>query len=246
MTHGEIIILIVVIGTQLIVEILRRVLPSYLSEKGKNLATKQDIGEITNRIEGAKTQYLLAIESKKSDLTFYSITKGKITERAIESIIAFFEDCIELYANKLMPSFGDLPIDDGQGVNHQIDETKALFKKTFIDYHRVGVYFNPNDTIYIKTSELLYSIIEIEKIYNRHIGAIKRTIIEEMYVAKNQLQKDRYKECVEQSDKESSDYLKEIEPRISDFREKYLAYVHSMQSILRINKDSILNNTSLL
>lgn len=42
--------------------LLRDFLPSYGREKGKNLATKEDIGEITNRIESVKTQYATVIE----------------------------------------------------------------------------------------------------------------------------------------------------------------------------------------
>src|SRR5476649_1844365 len=35
--------------------LLKSFMPSYLSQKGKNLATKEDIAEITAKIEGVKT-----------------------------------------------------------------------------------------------------------------------------------------------------------------------------------------------
>ncbi|CAG37899.1 hypothetical protein [Desulfotalea psychrophila] len=37
-------------------------LKSYSSEKGKNLATKEDIGEITHQVENVRTQYLQKLE----------------------------------------------------------------------------------------------------------------------------------------------------------------------------------------
>lgn len=41
-------------------------LPGYLSEKGKNLATKEDIVEITNQVERVRNQYAVLIEELKA------------------------------------------------------------------------------------------------------------------------------------------------------------------------------------
>lgn len=41
-------------------------LSSYLSEKGKNLATKEDIAEITDQVEAVRTQYSTLIEELKA------------------------------------------------------------------------------------------------------------------------------------------------------------------------------------
>jgi hypothetical protein len=48
--------------------LLKHYLPSYLTEKGKNLATKEDIEEITNKIERVKSQYVSEIEKLKAEL----------------------------------------------------------------------------------------------------------------------------------------------------------------------------------
>lgn len=41
-------------------------LPAYLAEKGKNLATKEDIGEITNSVETVKRQHAELLEALKT------------------------------------------------------------------------------------------------------------------------------------------------------------------------------------
>ena len=41
---------------------------AYNEEKGKNLATKEDIADITNRIESVKDSYNKALESHKIEL----------------------------------------------------------------------------------------------------------------------------------------------------------------------------------
>ena len=45
--------------------LLRFYVPAYLSEKAKNLATREDIAAITHEIEGVRTQYLSLIEELK-------------------------------------------------------------------------------------------------------------------------------------------------------------------------------------
>jgi hypothetical protein len=45
---------------------LKHFLPSYFSEKGKNLATREDIGEITRKVEEVRSEYLLQVESLKA------------------------------------------------------------------------------------------------------------------------------------------------------------------------------------
>ena len=48
---------------------LKKYLPDYLKEKGKNLATKEDIGEITDRIEAVKTDYARQLELFKNEIS---------------------------------------------------------------------------------------------------------------------------------------------------------------------------------
>lgn len=57
--------------------LMRHFFPGYLSEKGKNLATKEDIAEITRRIEDVKHDYasLLEDQKHKGQLKFAALDK---------------------------------------------------------------------------------------------------------------------------------------------------------------------------
>ena len=46
--------------------LVRAYLSTYLSKKGENLATREDISAITHEIEGVKTQYALLVEAGKA------------------------------------------------------------------------------------------------------------------------------------------------------------------------------------
>lgn len=58
----------VVAAPFIIAWLLKSYLPGYLSEKGKNLATKDDIAEITQRIEHVKNEYAKELELHRSDI----------------------------------------------------------------------------------------------------------------------------------------------------------------------------------
>jgi hypothetical protein len=49
--------------------LFKKYLFSYSSEKGKNLATKEDIEEITRKIESVKSEYLIELETVKVELS---------------------------------------------------------------------------------------------------------------------------------------------------------------------------------
>ena len=56
---------------------IRHYLPGYLSEKAKNLATKEDVAEITRRIEDVKHTYALLVEEQrqKGQLRFAALDR---------------------------------------------------------------------------------------------------------------------------------------------------------------------------
>jgi hypothetical protein len=56
-------ILIFIIGL-----LIGKFLPSYFNKKGENLATKEDIAEITKKAEEVKSEYLKELENFKADL----------------------------------------------------------------------------------------------------------------------------------------------------------------------------------
>ncbi|WP_325309975.1 hypothetical protein [Longimicrobium sp.] len=48
--------------------LLRLYLPGYIQEKAKNLATKEDVGDITRKIESVKVEYAGELERLKAEL----------------------------------------------------------------------------------------------------------------------------------------------------------------------------------
>lgn len=59
---------LVLIGVVVIGLLVRSFLPSYAKQKGKNLATKEDISEITSKVEEVRSQHTAQLERLKIDL----------------------------------------------------------------------------------------------------------------------------------------------------------------------------------
>ncbi|ELP5903357.1 chromosome partitioning protein ParA, partial [Vibrio vulnificus] len=64
---------------------LKSYLPSYFSEKAKNLATKEDIGEITSEVEQVKSGYAEMLEEVRSNhqLRLASIEREKLLKKEV-------------------------------------------------------------------------------------------------------------------------------------------------------------------
>jgi hypothetical protein len=57
--------------------LLRSYLPSYLSEKGKNHASKEDLQHLTRLVESVRAQYAGELEQLKANLS----SEGQVTDR---------------------------------------------------------------------------------------------------------------------------------------------------------------------
>ncbi|MCP3940110.1 MAG: chromosome segregation ATPase [Desulfobacteraceae bacterium] len=73
------------IGGGLIFYFIKSYLPAYLSEKGKNLATKEDIQSITDKVESVKAGYAEVIEKIKSNnqIKIAAIEREKNTKKEV-------------------------------------------------------------------------------------------------------------------------------------------------------------------
>ncbi|MBS1532303.1 MAG: hypothetical protein JSU01_18520 [Bacteroidetes bacterium] len=85
---------------------------AYSTEKGKNLATKEDIGEITQIVESIKTSLAKETEELKSDLSFKSehLIHLRAAERA--AIINYYKATWVLVLNFRRPDLIKNEIDD--------------------------------------------------------------------------------------------------------------------------------------
>lgn len=76
--------------------LLYRYLPAYAGQKGKNLATKEDIAEITRRIEGVKSDYAHELEGVRAAIGSRLGIHQFRYQREFEILLQLSEKIVEL------------------------------------------------------------------------------------------------------------------------------------------------------
>jgi hypothetical protein len=85
--------IIIIVGVS-VVSILGK---GFFSEKAKNLATKKDISEITEKIESIKSHYAHELEKSKAQLQVSSELKKAFQSKSLEALIAINDLLVEIH-----------------------------------------------------------------------------------------------------------------------------------------------------
>jgi hypothetical protein len=72
-------------------------LPKYVSEKAKNLATKEDIADITDRIEGVRSGYAHSLEKAKSEYQIKSALQQAFQSKCLEALVAVNDLLVDIH-----------------------------------------------------------------------------------------------------------------------------------------------------
>jgi hypothetical protein len=119
----------------------RLFIKSYSTEKGKNLATKEDISEITQIVESIKTSLTIKTEELKSELSYKN--EHLIHLRAAErsAIISYYKATWALVLNFRRPDLIKNEIDDfdeKDGVVSDL-ELRRYFSEAEFDLNKIKV-----------------------------------------------------------------------------------------------------------
>jgi hypothetical protein len=125
---------------------LKNLLPSYFTEKGKNLATKEDISQLTQLVETVKFNFTKETEHLKSNLQFLNNLHGNLVSEERNTII----DYNEKYFNwlNLILDTGFDNIDDSN--NEEIDKFRTKISQYYTSFLNSHSRFN----LFIDNEEL--------------------------------------------------------------------------------------------
>jgi len=104
--------------------LLKHFIPKYFEKKAENLATKEDIGEITTIVESIKQQNNKELELIKSELSLKTKAQQAIYDDEREAIIEYLKSCI-----MLLTTHFDLPkLDNNKEVlNYYFEKDKIFY-----------------------------------------------------------------------------------------------------------------------
>ncbi|HEX7046563.1 MAG TPA: hypothetical protein VF275_03190 [Gammaproteobacteria bacterium] len=185
---------------------LRSFLGSYMREKGKNAATKEDIGVITSKVENIRTQ--LAEESR------FFLSRRANQEK---HLLAFHDVAIELLHERFAVNFGDIPMDNGRSLY----EFQTAFNQNIVvllrEYQRLILFLPSEHELITYSTNLVKSAMEAKVIFKSRFGAIKFTSVEEAnaYASGD---KEAYRSAVSRSNEANNEFWNEIHPHIESYK----------------------------
>lgn len=114
------------LGGGIIYLFIKSYIPSYLEEKAKNLATKEDIGNLTDEVESVKLGYSRMLEEVKSSnqLKFAAIEREKATKKEVylEAVEAITR------SQNIITSFCNLNLADEQITASMVSDSGKIAK----------------------------------------------------------------------------------------------------------------------
>jgi len=118
---------------------------SFYKKKGENIATKADIDEITNKIEGIKSKLQVAT---KSEMDFKSDQR--------QAVLAFYDAVVYWYDDVLELSNTNLDCTRMKEIETYEDKIDEAYRKVVVTARRLELYM-PEDTDLLKISTKLSS-----------------------------------------------------------------------------------------
>jgi len=204
--------------------LIKDYLPSYARKKAENLATKEDISAITEKVESVKTAIAFGKEREKQLLD----TKQQL-------LMNLYDEITEFYYELLAVNFGDFPSDEGKSLFHYQTSFYESVAEILKGYQRL-VIFLPHDSLLLKqANDITTCTIKSRKVLKDNFGGIKMTLVRE-HQAYLEGDRGEIELAVKAADEANSKYWNEMRPTVEEFREHYQKYLGEM------NKYFIPNN----
>jgi len=146
--------------------LFRKILFSYSSKKGENLATKEDITEITNMIESVKLDHAKKLEETRAELSSQINNHGFRYEKEYE-VLSELTECLVEIRNAAL---GLRPVLDYIDPSKSVDEIKMERLREFHDKRRKLFFVREKKRPFFPV-EIYDSIIAIDQV--AHLESIQ-------------------------------------------------------------------------
>jgi hypothetical protein len=140
---------------------------SFFNEKGKNAATKQDIEEITRKIETIKTEFIKETEKLKHELQFANQMKVSFSTDLKDAVVNAYESF-----NLWIEYVYDAHINSLDATTKQLKESEAeinnLYSKFVAAGAKLDLYY-PDNEITKVMEKLLVDSIDFQRFVEEHL-----------------------------------------------------------------------------
>lgn len=151
---------------------------TYFKEKGKNLAQKEDIRDLTSIVEDVRHDYSKDIESLKADLSLLITKRSAVFEEEKLSIIQFFTQINTWVWDTLKIETHEYFHGNFEELNTKIIRFRDAYKQTNVAFSKVQLLVKDENLIqagheYVTEALKLHSFIDLT------VSALKRNLSQE-------------------------------------------------------------------
>lgn len=168
--------------------LLRLFIPSYLSKKAENLATKEDIESITHKVESAKLHYMIELEKIKSDMNVLVQRENALINKREEILTSFYDKVIELEHFPLISDMGNLRFDHPKRLlfweeNHE--KFNLIMHDMLSCFYRVMLYFQKENSLIECSGKIINSSVDLSKHLESYFYNIQQAMMIETEAYRN-------------------------------------------------------------
>jgi hypothetical protein len=221
----------ILLGAVILGFFLRNYFGSYVSEKGKNLATKEDVTQITQQIE-----------SVKASIHTLTQIKTDYEQQRRQWLLFFYDSAVDMHYEKFGVNFGDLPSDGGKSLFEFQQSFNSTVSAMVKGYQRVIIYFPHEHELRVCTERVLNLAIKAHKIFKQNFGRIKTSSIEEQAAIKSG-ESGHMHDAAKNFDEENKVYWDALRPVIDEFREALGRYLTSLNHFMVPETENAKHNT---
>jgi len=199
---------------------LRGFFTSYGSEKGKNLATKQDVEQITSQVESVRA----SVQTLATLRTDYQ-------QQRRECLLSFYDSAVEMLYEKLSANFGEMPGDGGKTLFEFQQSFGGLVVALLKQYQRIVVYFEPGSSLRESSEAIVDQAVKAHGVLRKRFARVKVTLMAECE-AHDSGDRDSYHLAVGESDQAAEAYWNDMNPVVEAYRESLQVYLSHLNIFL--------------
>ena len=138
----------------------------YFKEKGKNLATKEDIGDITKEIKSIETAFINETEKLKSGLSILANVQTDIESIKRNAIIDFNKTVFTFMHSIIIGKISN--ITNEKALDEYVQRLNNLSEQSFADQILLDLFIEDN-SLRKEANEVLINVLEMNNIRQKDI-----------------------------------------------------------------------------
>lgn len=215
--------------------VVRFLFSSYLMEKGKNIATKEDIQLITDKIESTKLIYTQKSEEFKAIIFQSFDLQRKYNDKRTELLLDFYNHVADFYYDIIPVNFGDYPS------NSEIDKNLFLYQEKFRtcvanilkSHQHLYVYFSKGEPILESSQWVVAMVMECQSIHKNLFSNVKMNLINEV---KAFVSGKLIEGSVNATNSSTQKYNEQMKPKIVGLSLAYTKFIEQMNESIKPQK----------